>query len=163
MKKMIKSLVVVATIVIAFGIVGTAFAQSTLPEASDQAIEPGFRGGRGGHGYLGQDAPQGTMDGVLHDAFMAAYADALGISVEELEMQLSEGNSLADIALENNYTLEEFWTLKQEIRASVIEQAVSDGILTEEQADWMETRGAGMRNGMGRRGLGAGYEDCPNN
>jgi len=165
MKKWMKTMVIAATLIIAFGAVGSVYAQGRGPGAVElgegQGYGVGIAGGRGERRNRYENTAQGTMDGVLHDAFMAAYAEALGITVEQLEAQLSEGNSLADIALSNDYTLEDFRALKQEIRTSVIEQAVLDGTLTEAQASWMATRGAGYQSGQGMRGRGLGFDDCP--
>ena len=167
MKKWMKTMVIVATLIIAFGTVGSVYAQGRGPGAVElgegQGYGAGIPGGRGERRNRDEKTAQGTMDGVLHDAFMAAYAEALGITVEELEAQLSEGNSLADIAQSNGYTLEDFWALKQEIRTSVIEQAVADGTLPDELAGRMSSRGPGNRSGQGFGGRGFGFSDCPYN
>ena len=164
MNKMIRVFAIAATIVIAFGAVGSVFAQGKGPGANaapeGQGFGNGFRGDLGERFVQNRGIRQGEMDGLLHELFMAAYAEALGIDVEELEARIAAGESMSEIALSLGYTLETFWDLKLEVRASVIEQGVVDGILTQEQADWMKTRGAGMRNGMRRRGLGMGYEGC---
>ena len=158
MNKFFRSIAIVATIVIAFSVVGSVFAQGS----GALGFDPGSRGGRGGQGFRGEGTRQGAMDGELHDAFMAAYAEALGISVEDLEARIEAGESMAEIALSTGLSIEAFRDLKNEIRSSVIEQAVSEGSLTQEQAERMNTRGAGRGNGAGKRGLGLGDGNCPN-
>lgn len=166
MKKWMKTMVIVATLVIAFGAVGSVYAQSGGPGTNGAGVGQGdgsgFRGVNGERINQHQGTAQGAMDGVLHDAWMAAYAEALGISVEDLEAEIAAGKSMSEIALDSGLTIEEFWALKMEVRTSVIDKAVSEGALTQEQAEWMKTRGAGFRNGQGKRGLGVGDGNCLN-
>jgi hypothetical protein len=158
MNKVFRSIAIVATIVIAFGVVGSVFAQGP----GEMPFDAGSRGGRGGQGFRGEGTSQGVMDGEFHDALIAAYAEALGITVEDLEARIAAGESLSEIAQSTGLSIEAFWDIKNEVRSSVIDQAVSDGTLTQEQADWMKTRGAGAGNGQGKRGLGLGDGNCPN-
>jgi len=76
MNKFFRSFAIVATIVIAFGIVGSVFAQGP----GELQFDAGSRGGRGGQGLRGEGTRQGAMDGEFHDAFMAAYAEARRIN-----------------------------------------------------------------------------------
>ena len=165
MNKMIKVFLIAVTIVIAFGAVGSVYAQGGGPIANaapgGQSFGNGFRGGNGERLNQYQGSGPGTMDGVLHEVYMTAYAEALGIEVEDLEARIAAGETMSEIALSLGFTIEDFRDLRMEIRTSVIEQALADGTLTQEQADWMKTRSAGMRNGMGRRGLGMDNEGCP--
>ena len=166
MNKTMKTLVIVATLVIAFGAVGSVYAQSGGPGTNgvgvDQGFGNGFRGGLGESRNQSQGTAQGAMDGVLHDAWMVAYAESLGMTVDALEAEIAAGKSMLEIAQSEGLTVEEFWALKMEVRAIIIDQAVSDGTLTQEKADWMKTRGAGAVNGQGKRGLGLGDGNCPN-
>jgi len=100
----------------------------------------------------------------MHDAMIAAYSDKLGISVEVLNSRLADGETLSAIALSTGLTVEQFTALRLEVRNLAIDQAVKDGTFTQEQADWMKTRGAGNGNGMGMRGNGQGRfgsANCP--
>ncbi len=158
MNKVIRRIAIIATIVIAFSAVGSVFAQGP----GELAFDAGFRGGRGGQGFHGEGTRQGVLDEELHDIFMAAYAEALGIPAADLEARIAAGESMAEIALSTGLSIEAFRDLKKEVRTSVIEQAVSEGILTQEQAEQMNTRGTGMGNGTGKRGSGLGDGNCPN-
>lgn len=92
-----------------------------------------------------------------------AIADALGISVEDLEAAKEEGTSLADLAGDNVSALVDLFTEQSTER---INEGVADGRLTQEQADEklagleerIESRlenGGGFGNrGEGRRGHG---------
>jgi hypothetical protein len=94
-----------------------------------------------------EDGPQDIM----HDGMMDAFADALGLSVDTLEARLEAGETMADIAQSEGMSQEEFLTLMQDVRSAAIEQAVEDGLISQEQADW-------MLDHMG--GFGQ-YGDCP--
>ncbi len=93
---------------------------------------------------------------------LEAIAKALNMTVEELKSDLKLGKTLADLAKEKNVTLKSLKDAadaaqKEAIRER-IEQAVKDGKLTREQADWMLKgmdsgyafgRGFGMMPGKG--------------
>lgn len=169
MKKLVLSLVIAAVIVVAFGSASAVYAQSTTPQApatgTGYGISAGGRGVRGG--MMGQAAGIGTQDGLLHDEMIAVYAEKLGISVDVLNTRLADGETLSAIALSEGLTFEEFQTLMTDARSQAIAAAVADGTLTQDQADWMSTRGAGRTaggRGMGARGTGLGQyanADCP--
>jgi hypothetical protein len=108
-----------------------------------------------------------TQDGLLHDGMIAAYAEALNISVDDLNARLANGETMAQIASSAGLTADQFLSLMNDARSQAIDQAVSDGTLTQTQADWMKLRGAGMGRGgrgSGARGAGLGQfanPDCP--
>ena len=111
---------------------------------------------------------QGTQTGLLHDEMVAIYAQKLGISADELNKRLANGETMAQIAIAQGKTLAEFQALMIEVRTLAIDQAINDGKLTQEQADWMKQRGGGRMSGsgMGGRGMhglgpGTGNPDCP--
>jgi hypothetical protein len=118
-------------------------------------------GGHGSRSGLG-GANTSAGDGILHDYMIAEYAEKLNIPVADLEARLDNGETMAQIALSEGLTFEQFRTLMVEIRTQAIEQALNDGVLTQAQADWMNQRGAGqmaggqMGNGSGMRGSGQG-------
>ncbi len=161
MKKIIKSLAVLTVIAVAFVSTSSVFAQTPGP-----ATESDLGGGK-----FGESRPEGG-DGLLHDYFIAAYADALeGIDAAELEARLEDGETMHEIALSTGLTLDEFKDLMAEVRTLVLEQALADGVITEEQAERLASRGGrmaqgtGMRKGAGKRGKGQGKHgtgDCIN-
>lgn len=165
MNKAVKLLVIVATVVIAFGAVGSVYAQGGGPGVNaagvGQGFGNGFRGDNGERLNQYQGTGPSTMDGVLHETWMAAYAEAFGIEVEELNARLAAGESMSEIALSLGFTVETFWELKMDVRTSVIEQAVADGTLPDELASRMSSGGPGNRSGQGFGGQGLGLGDCP--
>ncbi|MFQ5854365.1 MAG: hypothetical protein ACE5LU_01795 [Anaerolineae bacterium] len=70
-----------------------------------------------------------------------AAAEALGLTPEQLFAELRAGKTLADLAEEQGVDLQAvsdaMAAAKQEARRQAIEQAVQDGRLSREQADWM--------------------------
>lgn len=170
MNKVILSIVVVAIIAIALGTAGAVYAQAGTPQASVTGTGYGYgmgagRGNRGGmnNGGMG-GVVAGTQDGLLHDEMIATFAEKLEISVDDLNERLAAGETVAEIAIAEGLTVEQFSALRVEVRTQVLDQAVKDGLLTQEQADWMKTRGAGNGAGRGMRGNGQGQfgnADCP--
>jgi hypothetical protein len=167
MKKLVLSIVIVAVMAVALGTAGIVYAQTQTPTTPvpGSGYGPGMRGGRGQQGgMMGQNAA-GTQTGFLHDEMIAAFAQKLGISVDDLNARLANGETMAQIAYSKGVTADQFRTLMWDARSQAIDQAVKDGTLTQEQADWMKQRGAGqMGSGRGMRGNGLGRnanQDCP--
>jgi hypothetical protein len=171
MKKTVTAILIVAIAAIALGTAGAVYAQAPTPQAPVPAsgfgygmnMGAGMRGGR-----MGQNEFSGTQDGLLHDAMIAAFAEELGISVEDLNARLVAGESMADIAFSQGLTVDQFQALMTDVRSQALDQAVVDGTLTQEQADWMNQRGGGQMmgagTGRGMRGAGQGQfsnPDCP--
>jgi hypothetical protein len=164
MFKLGKLLVIVAVITLALGTVGVAFAQSPT---QTPGTGTGYMGGRSSRNGMG-GANANAGDGILHDYMIAAYAEKLNIPVADLEARLANGETMAQIAISTGLTFDQFRTLRAEVRAQAIEQALNDGVLTQAQADWMSQHGAGqmaggqMGNGSGMRGAGQGQFANPN-
>ncbi len=165
MKKALLGLVVVAVLVAAMGM--TSLVSAKGPGTSGQAS-----GGSGyGRANAGTGSPinlSGTGTGILHDELIASYADALGISVDELNSLITSGETLSQIAYDQGMTYDEFTTLLADARVQALDQAVADGILAQAQADWLAQRGAGISmGGAAGRGMGTGgqglhlNQDCP--
>lgn len=97
--------------------------------------------------------------GLLHDYMYQAFAQALGITPEELAARRQAGDTLWTIAQEKGLTAKQFQTMMITARTNAINQAVADGELTQAQADFMlQHMGSMMDNGYG-----PGFEDCFNN
>ena len=150
MKKFIVSIALIAVVVVALGSTSSVFAQTPTP----------------------QTPVPGTQLGFLHDEMVAVYAQELGISVDDLNARLANGETMAQIAYSTGKSADEFRTLMVDVRTKAIALAVKNGTITQEQADWMNQRGNGqmMGGGAGRgrggRGTGAGLGqfanlDCP--
>jgi hypothetical protein len=179
MKKilLIGSLVIVGILV--FGAVGYASAQTILPRVmgsrmlsdvasrssmmSAQTTGNGMTSGARG-GMMGQSG-----SGLLHDYMLAGFAEAFGLDVADLQARIDAGDTMYDVALELGYTQETFTELMVTVRTDAINQALADGVITQEQADWMLSRlaqrqaggfGTGTCTGScqmsGRGGMGGG-------
>jgi hypothetical protein len=99
--------------------------------------------------------------GLCGEAGLAAAAEALGFTPEELQTQLRAGESLADLADEAGADVADVLTAidaacLQTVR-DAIEEAVTEGDLSREHADWLLE---GLDNGFwgpGRQGRGFGF------
>jgi|GEM_PF-1593496 len=97
--------------------------------------------------------------------FSDAITKLLGMSQEQIYTEHQAGKTLADIAKEKGITDQQLIDALTAGQQQVIEQAVKDGRLTQEQADWMLARRQAMAPfmldnpftpGQGRGGFGAG-------
>ena len=156
-----------ATLVLALGAASFVHAQGpNAPAATPgNGTAAGRMGNRGnGLGMMGS-AVQGSQSGWLHDGMIAVFAEKLGISVDDLNARLANGETMAQIAAEKGLTTEEFSSLMLAARSQAIDQAVKNGTLTQTQADWMKQHGFGMAGGArGMHGAGLGRyanPDCP--
>ena len=155
MKKMLLvSMVLAVVAVFTLGSVSTVSASSGAPVANDTTAEFGF-GGRGGR--MGGNGSGGTGTGILdefmHDEMLQVFADELGISAETLESRLDGGETMSAIALSQGLTIDEFDALMDQAREAALAQAVSDGVLTQTQADSFQDTGPMMSfGGTGYRG-----------
>jgi len=162
MNKTLLGIAVVAVLAVAFGTAGYVYAQSPTPGTPNSGNGYGMGGGRGprGGGMMGGRAA-GAEEGILHDAMIAAFAEKLGMTAADLESRLDAGETMAQVAFSKGISSDDFFAMMTEVRTQAVDQAVKDGTLTQEQADWMKQRGAGMGNG---RGMGQGQfnnPDCP--
>ena len=84
------------------------------------------------------------------DVIHAAIADALGVTVEELEAA-REAGTMRELVEASGLTRAELQEVATETRNQMIEQAVEDGTITQEQADeLLESDGPGFGRGHGR-------------
>lgn len=99
---------------------------------------------------------------VMRDIFgreeaAAAVAAALGISVEELETAHEDGTRLPELAEELGVDLTDVREAVQAAHEDAVNQAVADGLITQEQADQALNHpgnGFGGRGGRGGHGPG---------
>lgn len=137
-----KTILIVALLALAFGAlgVGVAYAQGPVP------------GGRGG----------GMMQnggGYLHTYMVTALAGKLGLKVDDINARLAAGETMYDIAIADGVKAEDLPALMLDVRTQALDAAVKDGIVTQQQADWMKSRGFGS-GGMGAN-YGNGTGTCP--
>jgi hypothetical protein len=154
--KMKKILLVVGLLTIAvltLGVAGFAYAQNQTPPAPEYPFGSGMMGsyngygrgmmgGRGG-GMMGWNGEYGPM----HDTMVAALADKLGTSVGEIENRLDSGENMWQIAESAGLSAEEIQALMLSAHDLALEEAVANGLLSEEQSEWMDEHMEQMWNG----------------
>lgn len=150
MKKflVIGSIALALVAALALGVTGWAYAQD------DQPVSPYNEWmGRGGmHGWA-NDGVYGPM----HDYMFPAMAQAFGLSETELQASHDEGKTLWDIAQEQGISFEDFQARMLEARETAFAAMVADGVISQEQADWMlERMGTHAGYGYGAGMMGAG-------
>jgi hypothetical protein len=111
-------------------------------------------GGRGRRGGFQQGFARGLNFGrqlaLNHEYLDAAIAEALEISVEELEeMRAEEGFNWKAYAEDQGFSDEEIVTLRNEVFTNAVGLALEDGAITQEQADQLLER---LENFEGRGG-----------
>jgi hypothetical protein len=135
--KMKKTILIVAIVALALAALGAgvAFAQGTQPT---QPYNPGtMMGGRGGYGPT-------------HDYVEKALAEKLGLTETQVEDALASGITMYQLALDNGVAEADLTAFMTEVHTAAFAQAVADGVMTQEQADWMLQRMQGMfANGYG--------------
>jgi hypothetical protein len=120
-------------------------------------VGPGYYGEYGfGPGMMG-----GSELGVgfLHDYMLSAFAEAVGLTVDEVQTRFNNGETIRDIALAQGTAEADFPALLTQVRTAALDKAVADDSITQEQADLMLQR---MSNYQGQ-GFGPGYDagNCP--
>jgi hypothetical protein len=93
------------------------------------------------HGFRGMPLAPMMLRGFSSSSGLEVAADALGITVDELTLQMWGGRTLADLAERQGVELEAVQNAieaaRQEVMREAIQQAVEDGRLTAEQAEWL--------------------------
>jgi hypothetical protein len=122
-------------------VVGASLAQGPTPTPPDE---------RGGFGF--DFGMMGQGDWTVFDA----AAKALGLTPEQLFTELHSGKTLSDVAKEKGVDIktvtDAMTAVRKEAMRQAIEQAVTDGRMTREQADWLLQ---GLEKGwMGGPGFG---------
>ena len=138
-----KTLLIVAIVVLALGILGAgvAFAQGEQPP---RTYGFGMMGGRGGYGFM-------------HEYVEQALAEKLGLTEAQVEDALANGTTMVQLALDNGIAEADLPAFMSEVHQAAFDKAVADGVLTGEQAGWMlERMGGRFTNGYG-------FGDCPMN
>jgi hypothetical protein len=137
--------------VLAVGMAGTVLAQDagTTSDSKPYAL--------GGWG-------RGPGGGLRGEVELEAAADVLGMDVEDLSNQLWAGETLADLADEAGVDLQDVRdaveAALEQAKRDAIEQAVEDGLMSRDEADWLLE---GLDNGywggfgFGHRGSGRGF------
>ena len=137
-----KTLLIVTVLVIALGAlgVGVVAAQEGQPPYGQRGVADGA--------------------GPMHEYMQKAMAEAIGLSESAFEARHDAGETFYQIALAEGFTAEEIPALMQAARTNALDAAVKDGVISQEQANWMGSRGFGRGGMMGGYG-GYGNGNCP--
>lgn len=91
---------------------------------------------------------RGTGDGPLHTYMINAFAQALGISPIDFEARREAGQTAYQVAQSLGFSADQIPALLSNARTQALNAAVADGVITQQQADWMKSRAAGMGLGI---------------
>jgi hypothetical protein len=150
-------------------IVGSLFAAVVLIGAAGATIAYAQDGTPPTPPANGQTDGRGPGDkhGFLHDTELAAAADALGMTTDELSTQLQNGKTLQELADAAGVDLQVVQDAVSAVHAEEmrqwIQQSITDGTMTQEKADWLlEGLEKGFLEGSGFRfGFGHGPAGGP--
>ena len=119
-------------------VVGEALDEGWLTEEQAEKMQERFEEGQGRRGMDGgfMKPPMGFM-GRGETGLVGLAAEALDVSVEDLHAELKDGKSIAEVAEEKGVDTQEIIdTYLAELEENLT-QAVEDGKITQNQADWM--------------------------
>ena len=159
MKKLMTISAIALLAVLVFGVAGYAYAQTQTPTTPTTPSGYGRMGGGGmsrgsaGMGMMGGRGAQAGANGLMHPYMLDAFAEALGLTPEDLQAQIDAGGSMWSIAQAQGLSDEDITALKVNARTAASAQMVADGVITQEQADWMNQRMTQMHAG--------GYDPVP--
>jgi len=172
-KILIVVIAIVAVLALTFGVIGFIRAeryqnQNTAGAWIQQGFGSGMMGGRQGNNFgsgkmnrqdddfgpgmlgnrKGNNVGQGY--GLMQEYQIAALAEKLGITVDDLAAQFNDGKTVLDLAADKGMTVKEFITLQEEARVLAIDKALAAGVISQNQADAMkENNTGGMMGGFG--------------
>jgi hypothetical protein len=147
MKKPLLVGALLLVLVIVLGIAGVVYAQSGGPTFPRPGFGPGMMGsGSGwGPGMMGRGG-----FGPVHTFMVEAFAEQVGLTVEQVNERLADGETMWEIAQAQGFSDEEIQDLMLQAHNEALDQAVAAGVLTQEQAEWMRQHmGQGWRGGSG--------------
>jgi hypothetical protein len=133
----------------------TAYAQSQTPNAP--GFPYGMMGGQsGGYGMMGGYSMMGAGNyGPMHQYMVEALAEALKLTPEELQARIAAGETPWQIAQSQGLNQDQIQQLMLDAHDKALDKAVQAGLLTQEQADWMDQHMESMWSGDG-----AGFGGC---
>lgn len=190
--KSLKLAGIVLIVVLALGVLGVGFVFAQQPTQTPRgSYGPGGMMGNGwnGNGMMGETGMMGgysqdgddadwmngmhqwmTTTGGMHTLVWDSLAEALGLTTDELNVGLSSGKTLAQIAEEQDVSQEKLSVVLESAVRTGLEKAVAEGALTQEQADAMLSHMSGnytwMLDQMGSHmgaGVEPGFDGCHGN
>ena len=156
MKKNLLIIAVISVAVLSLGMTSQVFAQNPDPAFPTETRQGNRRSGANGIGTGIPLEMNIKLDGVLEDilhAYMAEAAEAIGI-----DPALLVDGCFTEIATDLGYDLTEIRAIVLQAHSDALDQALEDGLVTQEEYDWLIVRGfitvadgnhSGMEIGMG--------------
>lgn len=145
MKKYWKFATLVTIFVAVVALAGATAIYAQGPSSNSAAGQSGNRAGLNAANVSGL----GLM--AVDEADMhAAIADALGMSLDEFETAVAAGETPATLALELGIDLNVIQEAMDAAHNAAFEQAVADGLITQEQSDWILSHRGGAAGQSGR-------------
>lgn len=144
-----------------------AAVQAYRETAVADAIEAGIITEEQGEQLLNHEGKRrgkraGRFGGLVDRAdVQTAVADALGISVEDLQAAKEAGTSIEDLAAENGVEMETIQEAVQAVKETAVQEALEAGTITEEQAERILS-GEGRQGRQGGPRGGNGPAPAPN-
>lgn len=134
----------------------------------------GMWGGNGGYGRNGMMGGgmmggRGHFSGGMMNGFsmLDIIAQELGLTVDEVQTELASGITIVQLAENHDVAIEDLIAAASAAHQDYLNQAVADGWMTQEQADWMQEHMAGMIDdhinqswGTSGQGFGPGSGGC---
>lgn len=127
---------------------GVVFANSLMHgrtpfDPEPEGFQPPFNSDDGWgpmHGRGPRRGQFGMGNPEMMDEMIAIVSEQTDLTVEEIESRLAEGEHLFNIATDAGLEEEAFFDLMLEVRKEYLEQAFEDGLVSEEQYQWMIDR-----------------------
>jgi hypothetical protein len=153
MNKFWKIAGVVAVLVAVVGFVGVPATFAQGPNQPDDFTPRGRTqiqdNANSGMGLLAVD------EATMH----AAIAKALDMSIEEFEEALAEGKTPLILAQERGIDFSTVQAAMDAVHSDALQQAANEGLITQEQANWMLSHRGGQSGQV--NGLNSGLSDSP--
>jgi hypothetical protein len=145
-KKVLLIITILGIAILSVAAVSPALAAEPLRIGPDNDASQGTGDGNGNQGSLGTGTgvpveQNINLDGALEDLIHANLAASLGIPLDELNARLDAGETISEIALSLGFDPGTISDMLAKARADALAQAVVLGLITQEQADWLASRG----------------------
>ena len=166
MKKNIMIIAVIGIAVLSLGMTSQVFAQNPDPAIPAETIQVNRRSEANGNGTGIPLEMNIQLDGALEELLHGYMAAAIGVDPSVL----ADGN-FTEIALAEGFDLTEIRAIVVQAHRDALDQALANGLVTQEEYDWLIVRGfitiadgnhTGMEIGMGSQmgtGTGTSLED----
>jgi hypothetical protein len=157
MKKLIVASLVAGLLFVSLGAAGLVYAQTLTAEETPYPawgrglLDEGERPLGRGHGMMGNFQAEGIergmrsgfrlgTPGLMHEYMLDAFADAVGLTPEQVQELMTAGETRWNIAQNQGFSDEDIPDLLFSVHSEALQEMVSDGVIAQEQADNMLER-----------------------